>query len=302
MVLRWTLLPGVAMLSSRRLSGRLVRRLECCVERALTCRLVFMVIIFMICSWAGRIRWPMDGSVNSSLGAQIAAQLRGLPVGTCIVAVRICWESLVFERFLGIHGPERGVQPGPLWADPVLMATSGYAELAPRVAGLVLGGGLLRFVTQADGPVAQQAIRDAFPEFSARAVPFARDWLGRHFAVDKGRSVGSVSQLLLLEPGSGEAFEIDEGLEDFFNVDLVEAPDTYLESGLFEMWRGSGGEVPGADQCVGFKVPLFLGGAGSIYNLELSDVQVYWDLCGQMWAATKGLPPGTKISGVVPDE
>ena len=88
-----------------------------------TCRLVFMVIIFMICSWAGRIRWPMDGSVNSSLGAQIAAQLRGLPVGTCIVAVRICWESLVFERFLGIHGPERGVQPGPLWADPVLMVS-----------------------------------------------------------------------------------------------------------------------------------------------------------------------------------
>ena len=34
--------------------------------------------------------WPLDGSVNSSLGAQIAAQIRDLSVGTCIVSVSIC--------------------------------------------------------------------------------------------------------------------------------------------------------------------------------------------------------------------
>lgn len=34
--------------------------------------------------------WPLDGSVNSSLGAEIASQIRDLPVGTCVVAVRIC--------------------------------------------------------------------------------------------------------------------------------------------------------------------------------------------------------------------
>ncbi len=152
----------------------------------------------------------------------------------------------MFERFLEIYGPESDMAPAPLWRDPVLMAVPGYVELVPRLAGLVLGGGLLRFVTQADGPAAQRAISDALPEFSARAVPFARDWLGRHFAVDRGRSVGPVSQLLLLEPGSGEAFEIDEGLEDFLNIDLVEAPDTYLESELFELWRASGGGDSGS--------------------------------------------------------
>jgi hypothetical protein len=34
--------------------------------------------------------WPLDGSVNSSLGAQIAAQIRGLPIGTRIGSVGIC--------------------------------------------------------------------------------------------------------------------------------------------------------------------------------------------------------------------
>lgn len=33
---------------------------------------------------------PLDLSVNRSLGAQIAAQLQGVPAGTCIVGVEIC--------------------------------------------------------------------------------------------------------------------------------------------------------------------------------------------------------------------
>lgn len=33
---------------------------------------------------------PLDLSVNRSLGAQIAAQIRRVPVGTCVIAVRIC--------------------------------------------------------------------------------------------------------------------------------------------------------------------------------------------------------------------
>lgn len=33
---------------------------------------------------------PLDLSVNRSLGAQIGAQLRGVPVGTCVSSVEIC--------------------------------------------------------------------------------------------------------------------------------------------------------------------------------------------------------------------
>jgi hypothetical protein len=33
---------------------------------------------------------PLDYSVNRSLGAQIGARLRGVPVGTCVIGVEIC--------------------------------------------------------------------------------------------------------------------------------------------------------------------------------------------------------------------
>jgi hypothetical protein len=146
----------------------------------------------------------------------------------------------VFERFLEVYGPTQEVRPEAMWAEPALMAMRGYAKLMPRLAGLGLGGGLLRFVSAADGPLAQKYVREAFPDAAERAVPFARDWLGRHFSLDRARKVGPMPQLLLLEPGSGEALEIDEGFEDFLNVDLVEDPVTYLESGLFDLWRASG--------------------------------------------------------------
>jgi hypothetical protein len=32
----------------------------------------------------------LDVSVNRSLGAQIGTQLRRVPVGTCVISVRIC--------------------------------------------------------------------------------------------------------------------------------------------------------------------------------------------------------------------
>src|SRR5689334_6994786 len=102
------------------------------------------------------------------------------------------------------------------------MGIPGYEKLMDQVSGLTLGNGLMRFFTHADGPVALRLLKDAFPEFSTRAVPFARDWLGRQFALDLERTTGTAHQLLLLEPGSGEVFDIDEGFESFLNVDLVE--------------------------------------------------------------------------------
>jgi hypothetical protein len=59
------------------------------------------------------------------------------------------------------------------------------------------------------------------------------------------------------------------------------------------------GSVPlGFDQCVGYDVPLFLGGADTIENLHVEDIDVYWSLTAQLRAATRNVPPGTPISGV----
>jgi hypothetical protein len=199
----------------------------------------------------------------------------------------------VFERFLSRYPLPQG-NAGEVWADEALMAVAGYAEFAQKAAGLPLCGGLLRVVTASEGKSATDFLREGFPEYADRAVPFAVDWIGRVVAVDRARPPG----LLLIEPGSADAYEIDESLVDYFDRDVVDESDVFLATDLFEDWKAAGGEAPPAGSCVGFKVPLFLGGTGSAQNLEVSDLEVYWSITAQLRTSTRGLAPGTQVGEI----
>ncbi len=86
----------------------------------------------------------------------------------------------------------------------------------------------------------------------------------------------------MLEPGTGEALEIPVGFELFHNEELVDYRNEALAAEFFVQWRSThvgAGPLNAAD-CVGYKVPLFLGGADAVENLELTDFEVYWDFCG----------------------
>jgi hypothetical protein len=86
----------------------------------------------------------------------------------------------------------------------------------------------------------------------------------------------------LLQPASGEAFEVDGATADLFDAEFVADPVTYLAAGLFAEWIASGGTLGRPDGCVGYKVPLFLGGAGEVSNLEVTDLDAHWSPFGQL--------------------
>lgn len=131
-----------------------------------------------------------------------------------------------------------------------------------------------------DGQIA--AITDnviaAFPQFGGRITIFGADWLGRVFAADSAR----VGEVLLLEPGTGEALEIPVDLAEFEASELVDNPDAALAWGFYREWRDAGGAAPGPGQCIAYRQPLFLGGEDTLGNLELADMAVYWSLTAQM--------------------
>lgn len=121
-----------------------------------------------------------------------------------------------------------------------------------------------------------------FPEFKGRITCFGYDWLGRMFALDAGRRENDQPGVVMLEPGTGDVLEIPANLVDFHNIELVENEDACLASRFYQIWRTNGGAVPQHDRCVGYKVPLFLGGDDEIENLENSSLEVYWHLMGQL--------------------
>lgn len=207
----------------------------------------------------------------------------------------------MFERFRAQFAGRREPEPvGPAWQHDRLAGVEGYPEFVREFGGATFSSGLFRVHDDLTGSQAKALVDAAFPEVAARVCPFGYDWLGRQFAVDADRRVGGQPLVLLLEPGTGEVLEIPVTFAAFHDEELVEFPDAALATEFFDSWSVA---HPSAlplrrDQCVGYRVPLFLGGVDTVDNLEVMDLEVYWTICGQLRAAARNLPPGTSISEV----
>lgn len=189
---------------------------------------------------------------------------------------------------------------GATWREPRLLAAGGYEDLAERFAGCSFENGLYRLHDASSGPRALAWIAESFPEFAHRACPFGYDWLGRQFAIDTGRVVAGQALVLLLEPGTGDVLEIPLALDAFHNQELVEYKDAAVASGFFAAWsKDHESALPlASNNCVGYRVPLFLGGLDTVENLEVIDLDVYWTICGQLRRGALLLPEGASIKGV----
>jgi len=165
-------------------------------------------------------------------------------------------------------------------------------------AGTVLHNGMYRVVTAETRKMGQEFIREAFAHRVGRVEVFGYSWLGNMFCLDSERIEGGARGVLLLEPGTGEELEIPANLTTFHEVELVQEPEAALAKELFDGWTALGGPAPGVGQCIGYKKPLFLGGADEVGNLEVSDLDVYWTISAQLIRQVRGLPKGTKINRV----
>lgn len=189
---------------------------------------------------------------------------------------------------------------GHVWRDARLVEAKGYLELADACAGRSFDDGLYRLHDDESGPRALRLLEEAFPEFAGTVVPFGQDWLGRQFALDMERREKRQPLVLLFEPGTGEALDIPADFTSFHRDVLVNRRDDALASQYFDEWRGRNSSmVPlGRNMCVGYRVPLFLGGEDSLDNLEVTDLEVYWDLSGQLRLGTLDLPEGSEIGEI----
>jgi len=167
-----------------------------------------------------------------------------------------------------------------------------------ELGGKTFDGGLYRVLRTDEVSEATKAASLAFPELKERITVFGCDWLGIMFAADAGRLLEGVPQVLMLEVGAGEALQIPVDPIAFHNMELVDYPDDALAKSFYLQWQATTKEKLNHDQCAGYKVPLFLGGADEIDNLEIIDLSVYWHLCGQLRNKVKTLPEGQSISEI----
>ncbi|HWA59806.1 MAG TPA: T6SS immunity protein Tdi1 domain-containing protein [Caulobacteraceae bacterium] len=186
----------------------------------------------------------------------------------------------MFEAFRGHFQRDAASVPKD-GAPEAQSSVRGLAELFAEFGGASFNQGLYRIVRTDHIADWRTRIGEAFPSF-ADCVCFGFDWLGRAFVLDGARLEDGQPGVLMLDPGAGEALEIPANLETFHDGELIEYGDAALASEFHSRWLNAGGRAPAFDQCVGYRKPLFLGGADELSNLELSDIDVYWSLMAQM--------------------
>jgi len=77
------------------------------------------------------------------------------------------------ERLLALLPPEPAPQP----AGDLLSLPSSFRQVVRELGGVTLGG-LYRVLPEGGVRSCTGMVREAFPEFADRAVPFGIDWLG----------------------------------------------------------------------------------------------------------------------------
>jgi hypothetical protein len=164
----------------------------------------------------------------------------------------------------------------------ILKHSVGAVEFMAKFQGKSFNNGLYRVHKINELDKWNDIVTEAFPYFKNNIFCFSYDWLGRQFALDFTRVFEGEPMIVMFEPGTGEALEIPSTFLSFHEEELIEFQEAALAVGFFNEWIKENTEPLDQNQCVGYKIPLFLGGEDEISNLDISDLEVYWGTIGQL--------------------
>lgn len=198
----------------------------------------------------------------------------------------------MFERFAQAFetDPTRATAMPPL----VQFANLGFRELLTQYSGCSFNKGLYRIVNPETVAMANPFLAALAPEHGGRLCAFGYDWSGNIFAVDPHDPEAHV---LMFEPGTANVLSSEMDILTLHNSGFVDRPDDAFGR-VFLDWLAGGAPPLKYMECLGFKIPLFLSGEDTVDNLEVSGIEVYWDISGQLAEKTRNLPPGTRIGKV----
>lgn len=174
-----------------------------------------------------------------------------------------------------------------------------FVSCLENLGGKTFENGLYRVHRANELRLYTRLVSRVFSAVKGRIVVFAADWSGRQFAVNSLEQVGGKPCVECFDLGGPDSFCTDQDVFTFHNCALVEQPQAALAAKFFKKWHEKSAESIGPDECVGYKVPLFLNGKDVLANLQKTDMKVYLELCAQLWNQVKDLPEGTPIDKIV---
>lgn len=169
-----------------------------------------------------------------------------------------------------------------------------FVGLISKIGGAVFENGILRIHTFESSLHWAVKLERYFTDKKEYIYPFAFDWLGRHFCINSQNGT-----VYMFDSAMFELFALPGSVSSFFENDLVDDSDALLGISLFNtVCAKLKIEKLEFEQCIGYKVPLYLGGKDEIQNFEIQNLEVYWEIMYQIYVQVKDLPEGTKIGKI----
>ena len=190
---------------------------------------------------------------------------------------------------------EGSLGPCPSWSGNETRSLVGsepafYTEFINLAARSSFDRGLLRFLLPTTVPSLQSWNAPSgwmadWPNVPKFFSVFAFDWQGNQYGFDKRRVERGEPAVGMLEPGFGKLLRIAANFAEFVGREIIENRDAVLASGFYKEWLAGVGRR--RSKCVGYRVPAFLNGNDEIDNLEISNMEVYLSITGQLFAARR---------------
>jgi hypothetical protein len=150
----------------------------------------------------------------------------------------------------------------------------------------VYNDGTYTLLPRAEAASLTRLAASVFPVAAGKIAVFAADWMGRLFATNTSElDGGGCATIVCLDLAEPSSFTTEANFTKFHDVVAVEQMDALLNLNQYREWVASGPSPGDGVRCVGYKVPLFLGGEDSAANMELSDRSVYLSTLAELWLA-----------------
>ncbi len=205
----------------------------------------------------------------------------------------------MFERFTTNYpNVHRAGTPAP----PARLGdVAGFDAFMTEFAGATFEHGLYRIHDRDSAGAMTRSVVAAFPALERRiASLFAYDWRGCQLLLDSGRMANGDPLVTIVDVGVGEASTTTLTFHALHDSAATEQADRLFLRTLFQTWAAlNPTSLPLArDLCVGYRVPLQLGGSDTMNDFEVTDIDVFWSITSQIRARLESLPPGTPIRGI----
>ncbi|MDR3668691.1 MAG: DUF1851 domain-containing protein [Ignavibacteriaceae bacterium] len=160
---------------------------------------------------------------------------------------------------------------------------SDFISLIKECGGFSFRNGLYRTHTLESSIKWGLIISKFFPGYPG-CLPFGYDWMGCQLCVHRNYE----NNIYMFDAATGKDYSAKSSLNDFHNEGLIYDRTSYLSEPIFiEALEFLKLKKISYQNCLGFKIPLFLGGTDSFDNYESTDMEVYWEIQGQLFSQIK---------------